>query len=55
MDNNDRRRKIFEKKLALYKEIKSLDRELARIELGIPEPYRPDANHIPDFLRSRHG
>lgn len=51
MNVEDRKRKIFEQKLALYKEIRSLDRELARIELGLPEPWRKDKNFIPEFLR----
>lgn len=53
MNIEDRKRKIYEKKLELYKQIKSLDRELARIDLGLPEPYRPDKNHIPGYLRTR--
>lgn len=51
MNVEDRKRKIFEQKLDLYRQIKSLDRELARIELGLPEPWRRDKSYIPQFLR----
>lgn len=53
MNIEDRKRKIFERKLDLYKQIKSLDRELARIDLGLPEPYKPEKDYIPSFLRTR--
>lgn len=53
MNIEDRKRKIYEKKLELFRQIKSLDRELARIDLGLPEPFKVERDYIPYFLRAQ--
>ena len=54
MSSIDRRkREIYCEMARLRAQMQALERELNRIELGIPEPWKRDITFIPDFLKPR--
>lgn len=54
MPSTDRRkREIYCEMARLRAQMQALERELNRIELGIPEPWKRDKSFIPDFLKPR--
>ena len=54
MPSTDRRkREIYREMARLRAQMQALERELNRIELGIPEPWKRDKSFIPDFLKPR--
>lgn len=50
---DERKRQLLHQIKSLHAELLSLEHELARADLGLPEPYKLDREWVPPFLRKQ--
>lgn len=53
-EQEQRKRQILYRIKGLRANLAELERELNRVELGLPEPYRYDPEWLPPFIRRGH-